>query len=203
MDTGAEQVKQVVEGIVEIQGMRVAVTGFKVGEAVEGAAEGAGHVHLLVVAEAVGDKGLGQHVHHTLHGSLQFRIAGTRVTVGGGVLTGVVPDHAAPCGAHCAHRIVAGKADCCVGEAAGDDLATLQAKGPDKGVITVDVAVEGGLAHTQLCGNPREGESLEPLGVDQSGCAVDNLCCIEGLASHGFTLALGALTAKLWSNNFS
>ncbi|MBS1264488.1 MAG: hypothetical protein MAG471_00311 [Acidimicrobiaceae bacterium] len=65
------------------------------------------------------------------------------------------------------------------------------------------MAVEGRLAYTQLGGDPREGEGLESLGVDKVGSTFDNLCRIEGLASHGFTLALGSFAAKLWSDNFS
>ena len=137
------------------------------------------------------------------HCGLQFRVACARVTVGGGVLAGVVPYDAPPGSAYCTNRVVAGKADCCVGEAAGDDLATSQAEGPDKRVVAVDVTVEGRLAHTQLDGDPCQGEGLEPFGVDKSCRTVDNLCRIEGLASHRFTLALGLLTTKLWSDNFS
>ncbi len=192
-----------VEGVIEVQGVRVAVAGLKVSETVECTAEGTCHVHLFVSAEAVGDKSLCQHVDHPLDGGLQFRVSGTRVPVSCRILTGMVPDHATPRCAHRTDRVVASHSDRGIGQPSGDDLSSTEAQCPHQGVVAVDVAVEGRLADAQLGCHPGEGECLESLGVDQMCCTVDYLCRIEGLSAHDFTLALGVLTSKLWSRNYS
>lgn len=165
MHAPAQDVDDVFECVVEVVRLRMSIASFEVGKSVEGAAQCAGGVHLVVRAEVIADEREPEGVDDRLDRGFEFRVARARVTIGGGHEAGSVAHGLAPRPAHCADGIVARHSNSGCLEAFGEKLAALEAHAPQQIVVAVDMAVQRGLANAKIPSDSSQGDGVEPFRI--------------------------------------
>jgi hypothetical protein len=162
----------------------MAVTRLEMGKTVQSAAQAAGGMDTVGVIEIKPGQRLSNHRDDALDRLLKFRIAGAWEPIGCRVEARVIGDHAPPGSTDGSHRLCPGDADRCFGELSAQDLTTSKPEAANQGVVAGDVAVEGGLAHTQFIRNTGQGDRLDPFAVRDLSRRVDHLFCIESPSRH-------------------
>jgi len=152
-NTGTQQLDQTIECVVEVMGMGMPVARFEVAKTVERRAKSSGRMNPVIFLEAESSQHLGYHRHDLFHSRFEFRIAGTGVSIGSFVETGVRKHRSPPSTADSGDSFVARDAYGGPAQSRGQTLAPSQTQQPEQILITFDVSVQRWLAHPKLLGN--------------------------------------------------
>ena len=165
----------------------------------EGTAHGPSSVDPVVVGQAVGNECQAKDLDDASARFIQFGVAGTRVTLGRCLQAGVVAHHGPPSPTHGSHGGITRQTDSSLTEPSSQNLSTAQSKSTNQGVVTVDMAIEGRRAYTEVLGNPGQRDSVKAVDIGQSRRRLHDLFGVQCPTIHGLILPLETLTFQLVS----
>ncbi len=180
-----QQIDQMVERVVGVMRQRMTITGFEMGQAVKGAPEPSRNVHPLVVRQVERRKRLSDDRHDVLDGSLELRVPGARVAIGGGIQAGIDADDFAPGSADGSDSLITGHPDRRRAERFGQEFSTSEPQASQQIVEPLDMAVESRLSNAKTLGNFGESDCVESFGISENRRFIDHALGIEG-SGHVF-----------------
>lgn len=151
-------------------------------------------MHPMVIFEIKAGKSLRNHAHDAFDCLFEFVVTCTRIAVCCLIEAGVGQHGLAPRSANSPNGFVARHTNCGLAERRGKLFAASQTEKPQQILVTLDMAIERGLAHTQFFGDTGERKCVEALGIGERCGCVDYLLLIQWDSCHGRFSVRGSQT---------
>lgn len=187
LDSGAQDLDDVFERVIEVMGQGVTITGLEMSKPMKRAAERSRRVDSVDLIEAIPHEGQTESLDDVLDGLFEFGISCTWVTIRCRKKTRPLSNHLAPGTAHGPYGIIGRDPHRCLAKSLFEQLATLETETSHQIVVPVDMAIQRRLTDPQIACDTGERQSVEALFVGDLACDGKNDFCVE----LGATIAVG------------